>query len=232
VPREWQGGAGEAPIAFGDEIRFVFDLQPAAEERKVNLGFSLTVPRAGRKWLKPFAKSEGLEQRIDGANMTFTAPMILGEPWWLTLPVTKNAAAGGHDYAVSLGGAEAAKGSFSLADVSGAVRDDLQRKYTIYFFARVAHPRFRDWVEEHGGRMPTTKEFLRELESLEYFPANDYTAHRGMPRRYADIANPGTVWLAREVKPGADGRTVVVYADGTIGLGGTIDVGKEPEGEE
>ena len=232
LPKDWKLPEDKAvPLGFGVEVRFVFQFAVAAGGAKEGqLGFALTVPKAARKWLKPFAKSAenaGIKQTIEDNTMTFDSSITYGEPWWLTLPVTTAAAPGEYAYVISLGGRKVAEGQFAFAKLSENDRDELQRRITIYFFSRVAYPRFLQWVREHEGRLPTTKEFLKALESLEYFPANDYTAHRGLPKRLTDLEDPGKTWLARECRGAVDGKVVVVYADGSIGLEAPIDIGED-----
>ncbi len=235
LPETWKGEAKKLPIAFGVEVRFVIDLKSANRQGDLaNLTLSLTAPKSGRKWLKPFAESakrQDLRYVLKEDNLSFDTPLALNETWLLTLPVTSATGAGDYEYAISWREISLARGVFSFFDLPANERDDLQRQITVYFFSRVAYPRFKAWVEDHDGRLPNIKEFMAELDELEYYPANDYTAHRGLPKRLDQIAQPEKTWLARECRPGSDGKVVVVYADGSIGLGEPLEAG-DNRGEE
>jgi len=232
LPENWQGEpANKLPIAFGIEVRFVFDLKSVnLQNRVANLSFSLTAPKSGRKWLKPFAESakrQNLKYTLEDARLSFETPLGLNEAWWLTLPVTNATGSGDYEYEFAWAGAALARGGFAFFELPERERDALQRMITVYFFSRVAYPRFKAWVEEHDGRLPNIKEFMAELDNLEYFPANDYTARRGLPKRLDQIAQPEKTWLARECRPAGDGKVVVVYADGSIGLGEPLEAGDD-----
>ncbi len=210
------------PFAYGVEIRITFHLK---HESKTGAGtalsYSLTVPRRARKSLKPLQAGgiiNNIQQKIEGVTQTVQGTISANYPWFLSFPVTNKMTPGKYSYAISLGGQVVARGAYSFRKLSRVERDTFQRQATVFFFGREAFPRFHQWVADHDGRMPKIKEFLNALKTLNYFPANDYTARRGMPKRFEHLRDPANIWLAKEVRTAYDGNVVVCYADGSIGL--------------
>lgn len=210
------------PLAGGIEVSFVFDLR--AKEGRPESGrirYTMETPPGGGDWLTPIRSNDILQdvrQSQRGTHQTIEATVDLNRGWSITLPVTTKMAAGPHGYTLALNGETLAEGSFTAEAVGTRERQAIERRATIFFFAHVAWPRFEAWIRNHGGRMPSTREFVRELENLPYFPDIDYEPHMRLPRYYSGIDDPAGTWLAREKEPSFDGRSVVIYLDGSIGL--------------